>query len=347
MYLHEQPIATPSTTPSPRPVDEQMLIELRGVSKSFGDVRAVNDVSLEVSAGHILGLLGHNGAGKTTLIRLMTGLLEPDAGEIDAFGSDPVLDGPAVRKRLGVLPSSSIADVRLTGAENMAFAASLFDLPADAAASRSRDLLDGFGLSDRADDLVETYSAGMKQRLCLARVLLPDPEVLLLDEPTSAMDPVGARDFIDTLADFASDDRAIVLCTHDLAEASSLCSDVVVLSEGSVIAGGAPAELTRAIDVPTLIRVEPTASDRALRIVRSADPSADADSDGEITAPRLTRDAVPGIVEKLVHAGVAVFGVEQQSASLEDVYFDLHRPQLISDPPDHERSIGDDERTTP
>ncbi|MGI8792342.1 MAG: ABC transporter ATP-binding protein [Acidimicrobiales bacterium] len=300
------------------------------MSKSFGDVTAVDDVSLTVPVGHIVGLLGHNGAGKTTIIRLIAGLLTPDAGRIRVFGLDPGTDGTAIRQRLGVLPSSPLADVRLTGEENMQFAARLFGVPEDVAGDRGAYLLERFGLRDRAGDLVDEYSAGMKQRLSLARVLLPEPQLLLLDEPTAAMDPVGAREFLDTLAEFAAvEQRAILLCTHDLPEAASLCSDVHVLSEGSVIAQGSPAELTRTIDVPTAFRVAPDDGDSALRVISGADPSAELARPGEILAPCLANESIPSVVERLVHGGVRVFGIEQQSATLEDVYFELHRPRLV------------------
>lgn len=317
------------TTRDPEPtapiVPEPAVVELVGMAKRFGDVVAVDDVSIAVPAGQVLGLLGHNGAGKSTIARLIAGLLRPDVGVVTVGGRDPATDGAAVRRHLGVLPSTSFVDDRLTGRQNLDFASGMFGVPTRIGRQRANELLERFELTARADDLVSTYSAGMRQRLALSRVLLPEPDVLILDEPTSAMDPVAARDFVQLLGDLARrEGRAIVLCTHDLPEAAAVCDEVVVLAKGAVIARGAPTELTAAIDVPVTVTVAPEQLGDAVRVVRDTDPQAAPGAAGEVLAPRLSPHAIPTVVEQLVAAGVAVYGVSRRPATLEDVYFDLH-----------------------
>lgn len=304
----------------------QTLVRSEGLDKSFGTVVAANDVTFELRAGQILGLLGHNGAGKTTLIRMMAGLIEPDDGTIEVLGCHPILHGTDVRRRIGVLPSSATVDVRLTARENLEFVAGLFDIDTATGSQRSAELLERFGLSDRADDRVGTFSAGMKQRLALARVLLPEPELLLLDEPTSAMDPIAALEFLDLLASFAHDEesRAIVLCTHDLAEADRLCTDLIVLRHGTVIARGHPNELTGNVAAATIIEVDTRDEPRALAVLRIIDGQARVERGGHIVLPAIARSEIPPIIEQLVAQRIPVFSITRRTPSLEDIYLDLH-----------------------
>ena len=301
------------------------MIVVDDVSKRFGDVKAVDSVDLRVEPGGVVGLLGHNGAGKTTLIRLLAGLLTPDSGVVRLWERDPVRDGPLVRRRLGVLPSSPLVDLRLTGWENLRFAASMFQLEASAWQARGRLLLERLDLEQREHERVSTYSAGMRQRLSLARVLLPDPEVLLLDEPTSAMDPVGARDLRDMLGSLVADERrAVVMCTHDLGEASQMCADVLILSRGAVIARGRPADLVAPLGMTTTWRVAPEAADTVQDIVGRVDPRARVAGGGVVVADRLEPAAVPRLIRELVAAGVDLYAVERAAASLEELYVQLH-----------------------
>jgi ABC-type multidrug transport system ATPase subunit len=315
-------------------MDETAVIEVDDLHRDFGDVHAVDGVSIRIGSGEVVGLLGHNGAGKTTLVRLLAGLLTPTTGRVRVRGLDPVADGVAVRSFLGVLPTVSVLDLRLSARRNLGFAAELFDLPRLGLAERIDAALSEFGLRDRADERVESLSAGMRQRLALARVLLPRPDVLLLDEPSAQLDPLAVlmvRHLIGGLSRDAG--RTVVLCTHDLAEAQLLCDRVVVLDHGRVVAAGAPTELAArlaggAVDVD-VARVD---AERARDILaRHGGPAevtqlVDQEASDAVTLrrPAVARAELPGLVRALAAAGIDVYGVRPYEPSLEDVYVALY-----------------------
>lgn len=308
------------------PAGEPLLV-LAGVHKRFGHVVALQELSLDVRPGEVLGLLGHNGAGKTTTVRLLAGLLAPEAGTVRVGGGDPVTEGPQVRGRMGVLPASLVVDGRLTARQNLRFAADVFGVEREGLDTRIDATLALFDLADRADEKVAGFSSGMRQRLSLARVLLPDPEVLLLDEPTSALDPVAARQVRRALARLAQDHRrTIVLCTHDLAEAELLCDRVVVLEQGQVVADGSPVELSHAHGTGgVLIEVASEDVERATAVLAAAaDRDVDRDGNGRIRTTGLSRERIPELVARLVNDGVTIFEVRRLDPSLEDVYLTLH-----------------------
>ncbi len=233
------------------PTNTAIVIE--GVTRRFparrraqvAEAVALDAVSLTVAAGTLFGLLGPNGAGKTTLLRLLSTLLVPSAGRIAVLGYDVVRRPDAVRRRIGaVLGGERSIYWRLTGRENLLYAAALHDLPPAVAAERASDLLRLVELSDRADDLVERYSTGMRQRLALARALMHDPPLLILDEPTAGLDPQAAE-WIRRLLETLSRDQArtIVLATHNMQEADRLCAVVGILDYGRLIALDSPAAL--------------------------------------------------------------------------------------------------------
>jgi ABC-2 type transport system ATP-binding protein len=169
------------------------VIVVDGLSRHFGEVVAVDHLELEVYPGEVFGFLGHNGAGKTTTVRLLNGVLAPDGGTVRVLDLDPVDDGPALRRRTGVLTETPSLDERLTGRENLEIYAELYDVLRAKVPGRVSFLLETFELDHRADDKVGGYSRGMKQRLALARALLHEPEILFLDEPTAGLDPVATR----------------------------------------------------------------------------------------------------------------------------------------------------------
>jgi ABC-type multidrug transport system ATPase subunit len=303
------------------------LLVLAGVHKRFGHVVAIDDLDLAVQPGEVVGLLGHNGAGKTTTVRLLAGLLAPERGTVRVGGGDPVTDGPSVRGRMGVLPAALVVDARLTARQNLRFAADVFGVPTDGLNTRIDATLALFELADRADMKVGGFSSGMRQRLSLARVLLPDPEVLLLDEPTSALDPVAARQVRRSLAKLAQDRRrTIVLCTHDLAEAELLCDRVVVLEQGRVVTDGRPIDLANAHGTGG-VQLEVADEDlaRATELL-SAVSSAEVDRDGagRLRTHGLGREAIPPLVARLAEEGITIYEVRRLDPSLEDVYLALH-----------------------
>ncbi len=303
------------------------VLALAGTVRRFGAVTAVDHLDLEVAAGEVVGLLGHNGAGKTTTVRLFAGLLAPDAGAVSVAGYDPVADGPEVRRRLGVLPSAPVVDARLTGVQNLRFAADVHGVPRDGLEQRVAAALAAVELTDRGDERVAGYSTGMRHRLALARVLLPDPTILLLDEPTASLDPVAARQVRRRIAALAAEERrTVVLCTHDLAEAEALCDRVVVLEHGRIVAQGSPAELAAAHGTGGLqLDVGPADATVARDLLaRVASGAVDVEGGGRLRASGVARDAVPALVRALAAAGITVFEVRRLDPSLEDVYLAIH-----------------------
>lgn len=309
------------------PAPGEPLLVIDRVRKRFGDVVALDGLCLEVKPGEVVGLLGHNGAGKTTTVRLLAGLLAPERGTVRVGGGDPVTEGPSVRGRMGVLPAALVVDSRLTARQNLRFAADVFGVPLDGLDTRIDATLALFELADRADEKVGGFSSGMRQRLSLARVLLPDPEVLLLDEPTSALDPVAASQVRRALAKLAQDrERTIVLCTHDLAEAELLCDRVVVLEQGRVVADGNPVDLAEAHGtggVQIEVAMHDVARVAAL-LDEICDGEVDRDGSGRLRTRGLGRDRIPALVARLAEDGVTVYEVRRLDPSLEDVYLALH-----------------------
>lgn len=214
------------------------MIETQDLSKQFDTFWAVDGVTLSVKPGQILALLGQNGAGKTTTVRMLTALLAPTRGFARVAGYDVARQGRQVRASVGVLTEQHGLYMRMTGAEYLDFFARIYRLDEAARRSRSQYLLEYFGLAEAANRGIATYSKGMRQKLALARALLHEPPVLLLDEPTSAMDPESARLVRDEIARLRSSQRTIVICTHNLAEAEELADSIAIIYRGRILLGG-------------------------------------------------------------------------------------------------------------
>jgi ABC-2 type transport system ATP-binding protein len=300
-------------------------IETHDLTRSFPSGTALDGLTLSVQPGEVLALLGPNGAGKTTTVRLLNGILTPDRGRASVLGFDPAVDGDAVRRRTGVLTEHAGLDERLTARENLELTARMRGLDRVWAARRTMDLLERFGMADRADVTVQGTSTGQRKRLALARALLHDPDVLFLDEPTSGLDPAATRDVIDLIGALATEHgRTIVLCTHFLGEAGRLADRMAVLHKGVLHAFGRPediaADLWDGVDAELDLggpvdAATSEAIERLPGVVRVASLS-----NGALV--RLDRrDDVPGVVRVLVERGVPVYGASARPPSLEDVYF--------------------------
>jgi ABC-2 type transport system ATP-binding protein len=306
------------------------VIQTSSLSRRFGEKNAVDELTLEVQAGEIFGVLGHNGAGKTTTVRLLNGVLEPTAGHARVLGLDPQKEGSSVRARTGVLTETPAVDERLTARENLSFYAELYNVPRGEVLSRVDFLLTEFELIERAGEKVGGYSKGMKQRLALARALLHKPDVLFLDEPTAALDPVATR-HVHTLVEALArrEGCTVLLCTHNLVEAQHLCDRVAVLEHGRLVALGSPSELTRQyvrrLDVD--LEVDPVQMDLTMQTLQQypqlviGAPKREKDI---LTMTLPGRECIPELLSVLIGQGLRVYRLAPREADLEEVYFALH-----------------------
>jgi ABC-2 type transport system ATP-binding protein len=218
-------------------------IQARGLTKNFGKLVAVSDLTLEVGAGEVFGFLGPNGAGKTTTIRMLTGLVRPTSGSALVAGYDIERDPREVKRRVGYLAETPYLYSKLSGREFLAFMGGLYEVAPDLARRRIDRLLGLFELADKADDLVESYSHGMRQKLGLAGAMLHEPPVLFLDEPTSGLDPRSARLVKDLLVAMVDRGHTVFLSTHVLEIAEHLCHRVGIIDHGQLVATGTLEEL--------------------------------------------------------------------------------------------------------
>jgi ABC-2 type transport system ATP-binding protein len=300
-------------------------VRARGLSKRFGDLWALRDVDLDVPAGSVLGLLGHNGAGKTTAIRILTTLARPTAGTATVAGLDVVEDAAAVRARIGLAGQYATVDGLLTARANIELAGRLYHLPRELVRRRADELLERVGLADTADDLVKTFSGGMRRRLDVAASLVASPPVLFLDEPTTGLDPQSRNDLWALLRELVADGATLVLTTQYLEEADRLADEIVVLDHGSVVAAGSPAQLKRRIGGERIEVTAPAASDlEAASHALSAHADGTMDVDGSrLVVPIREGTRLMDVVRALDSAGVEASDVNRRDATLDDVFLTL------------------------
>jgi lipooligosaccharide transport system ATP-binding protein len=222
---------------------ELPLVHARGLVKRFGDLVAVDGIDFDVHKGEAFGFLGPNGAGKTSTMRMVGCVSPPSGGSLSILGLDPVQGGPEIRARLGVVPQQDTLDFELTVRENIIIYGRYFGLPRRDLRKRADELLDFVQLTERADDRVEPLSGGMKRRLTIARSLVNDPDVLLLDEPTTGLDPQARHTVWDRLFRLKQRGVTLILTTHYMDEAEQLCDRLVVMDKAKIVAEGSPREL--------------------------------------------------------------------------------------------------------
>ena len=240
------PSAGPAVSAAPSVPAESIRIRTRGLTKHYDDLIAVDHLDFEVHAGEIFGLLGQNGAGKTTTILMLLGLTEPTEGTARVVGLDPSRGPLEVKRRVGYLPDAVGFYTDMTGRENLRYTARLNRLERDEIEGTIASVLDQVGLTDRADDKVEQYSRGMLQRLGIADALIKDPDVLILDEPTTAIDPLGVAEILDLLRGLVRDrGMAILLSSHLLNQVQSVCDRIGIFSAGRLIGQGTMAQLAQ------------------------------------------------------------------------------------------------------
>ncbi len=223
--------------------DPEVLIRAKDLTKRFGDFTAVDGIDFELRRGEAFGFLGPNGAGKSSTMRMIGCVSPRSGGELSILGMDPVADGPAIRARLGVVPQEDTLDVELTVRENLLIYGRYFGLPRNVISERTDQLLEFVQLTDRGADQVEPLSGGLKRRLTIARSLINEPEILLLDEPTTGLDPQARHVVWDRLFRLKQRGVTLVLTTHYMDEAEQLCDRLVVMDGGRIAAAGSPREL--------------------------------------------------------------------------------------------------------
>jgi ABC-2 type transport system ATP-binding protein len=306
------------------------VVQVDKLCYRYGEHLAVDHLSFEAHPGEVLGLLGPNGAGKTTTVRLMNGLLEPASGQMSILGLDPVVQDCDLRRHTGVLTETPALYERLTARQNLTFFGTMAGMVVADRESSIKELLAFFGLSDRAEDRVSSYSKGMKQRLALARALLHHPQILFLDEPTSGLDPEAAQSVHDLIESVSRQNgQTVLLCTHNLHEAERLCDRLVILDRGSLLAFGSLDELRKQYAPGLWVNVgflNPLpAGDSVFKEISAFPGVLDLVPETEQSwALRVAEESViPALVARLVSMDAALTSLVPRKVSLEDIYFEL------------------------
>ena len=291
-------------------------IELDGVAKRFGDVTAVRDLSLRVEAGEVYGFLGPNGAGKSTTINMLLDFVRPSSGRVHVLGMDAHEQSVAVRERTGVLPEGYDVYTRLTGRKHIEFAARSKDVTVD-----PDSVLERVGIADAADRRAGGYSKGMRQRLVLGMALIGDPDLLILDEPSSGLDPAGAKEMRDIVREEASRGTTVFFSSHVLGQVEAVCDRVGILREGELVAQDSIEGLRDARGGDTRLVVTVAGSlDGSVDAVRALDGVTDAALDGQTLTVSCSSDAKTRVISALEADGVAVEDFKTEEASLEDLF---------------------------
>jgi len=304
------------------------LIEARGLTKRFGRVTALAELDLSVPSGRIVAILGPNGAGKTTLVRSVATLLRPDAGSLTVAGHDVVRDAQTVRRMIGLAGQSAAVEEMMTGRENLTMVARLYGQSRRSAGAASLATLEKLGLADAGDRLVKTYSGGMRRRLDLGASLVGSPRLLLLDEPTTGLDPRSRIELWDAIKALGEAGTDIVLTTQYLDEADHLAALIVIIDGGMVVAQGSPAELKRRVgaDVLELHTREASTLARAAGVIEHlgvGTPSIDAGTQRcSIDAPKGS-GVLAVVVRALDDAGIEIEDITVRHPTLDEVFLKL------------------------
>ncbi|HET7181835.1 MAG TPA: ABC transporter ATP-binding protein [Candidatus Limnocylindrales bacterium] len=317
------------------PIDPSALIVTRRLSKRYDKIIAVDHLDIEVRAGEIFGLLGQNGAGKTTTILMLLGLTEPSSGGARVAGYDPARNPIEVKRRVGYLPDNVGFYDGMTGRQNLRYTAKLNGLSGDTAEAKISEAIEHVGMTDRADSKVETYSRGMKQRLGIADALVKDPEILILDEPTTAIDPIGVIEILDLLRRLVRErGLAVLLSSHLLQQVQSVCDRVGIFAAGKLIGVGTVAELADTFgEEAARIEVgfegldprEYPATVESLRAIPGVSgvhaPTSAAEPFVVLTQPRdATGTAREALIKTALAKGLRLSSIREVAPSLDDIY---------------------------
>ena len=306
----------------------EVLVRARGLTKRFGDFTAVDGIDFDLFRGEAFGFLGPNGAGKSSTMRMLGCVSPPTEGELTILGGDPVRDGAAIRANLGVVPQEDTLDNELTVRENLLVYGRYFGLPRKLINERTDQLLDFVQLTERAGDQVDPLSGGMKRRLTIARSLINDPDILILDEPTTGLDPQARHVVWDRLFSLKQRGVTLILTTHYMDEAEQLCDRLVVMDHGKIAAEGTPRDLISRYSTPEVLelRFAPGAQEDAAEKVKSLSPER-----MEVTADRLLLYAADGdeFLARVREAGIEPLTELVRRSTLEDVFLHLTGRTLV------------------
>ena len=302
------------------------MLKIHGLKKKFKNFQALDGLDMEIEEGALYGFVGPNGAGKTTAIRIMTGLLLPDEGSVEIAGSDVFKNREAVKDLFGYVPDEFGMYDNLKVWEYMEFFASCYGYSGLVARNRCSELLEQMKLEDKADAFVDSLSRGMKQRLCLARAMIHDPKFLILDEPTSGMDPRTRMEFKETLKELCAEGKTILISSHILSELSQMCTDIGIIDAGKIVLSGSMWEILQKVhdSNPLLIRVCGN-RDGALKILRE-DPAVKSimirEDDIAVRFHGDHEDEAM-LLKRLIDARVPVNGFIREQGDLESVFMQI------------------------
>jgi ABC-2 type transport system ATP-binding protein len=293
------------------------IIDARGITHTYGERRALDDFSLSIAGSGVFGLLGPNGSGKSTFITMLAAMETPSQGTLEVFGESP---SARLRGRIGTVFQENALDPLMSVRESLHLAARLFGVRSSEIAGRTMELLEAFGLGERAKDPTSTLSGGMRRRLEMARALIHDPALLLLDEPTTGVDPDERKVLWEALLSRERGERTILLATNDLAEADTVCDAVAFIRDGHVVAEGTPDELKRGLRHEALRVTWDGPTDEQLAMVESWAGAGEVTQDGDVV--HITVDDASVFVPRLFNlAPRAIRAVSIETSSLEDAYF--------------------------
>ncbi|MBE2900051.1 ABC transporter ATP-binding protein [Methanothermobacter thermautotrophicus] len=299
------------------------MIEVESVSKSFGRIRALDNLSFSVGEGELMGIIGHNGAGKTTAIRIIAGILHPDSGTVRVGDHDVTEDPLSVKSMIGYLPEEPNLYERFRAWDLLRYFGELYGVSRDVLDDRIAELLELVGMSERAMDPINTFSKGLRQRISIARALIHDPPLIIFDEPTMGLDPATAFSIREFIRDLKGS-KTMILCTHYMEEAEYLCDRVAIINQGRILDIGTPDELKSKVRGDLVLEVKvrdisPVIEDDLMMIpgVRSVE------IDGRtVTVSLENRRAISGVIMEL---GDNVSGVNTREATLNDVFIESLR----------------------
>lgn len=298
-----------------------MVIETRGLTKRYGKVVAVDGLELSIEAGEVYGLLGPNGSGKTTTILMLLGLTEPSAGTVRVLGLDPAREPLSLKRQVGYLPDSVGFYGEMTAWENLAYIARLNGLPRALAQQRMERVLERMGLAEVAQRPVSTFSRGMRQRLGLAEVLLKEPKVVILDEPTLGLDPEAAQEFLKMIQGLKNEGITVLLSSHLLHQVQAICDRVGLFHQGKLVLEGRVEELAqRVLGGAYRIRLEATPLEGLAERLRDLPGVSQVQTDANGLRLEAQQDIRPQVAQVVLEAGATLQSLLLERPSLDEVY---------------------------